>query len=200
MYDKREIVRRGYETCARDYVESRNQFQNVAQLQDLAGRLVIGARILDLGCGSGKPIDAFFLANGFDVTGVDISEEQIRLARQALPSGRFVQGEMTEVDFPPESFEAIVSFYAIFHVPREEHAVLLGKAWSLLRPGGHILVTMGSGEWEGTEEDFHGTKMFWSHYGREKNLQLIQEAGFTLVSEQIDTSGGEEHLVVLAQK
>ena len=200
MDDKRRIVKRGYETCARDYAESRDQFQNESYLQDLAQRLPVGGRILDLGCGSGKPIDAFFLAKGFDVTGIDVSEEQIRLAKQTLPSGRFVQGEMTEVDFPAESFEAIVSFYAIFHVPREEHAALLRKAWGLLRPGGHLLVTMGSGEWEGTEEDFHGTKMFWSHYGREKNLHLIQEAGFTILSEEIDASGGEEHLVVLAQK
>ena len=53
-------------------------------------------------------MDAFFLARGFVVTGVDTSEEQIRLARQALHSGRFVQSDMTDVHFPPGSFEAIV--------------------------------------------------------------------------------------------
>lgn len=200
MDDRREIVKRGYETCARDYAESRDQFQNESYLQDLAQRLETGARILDLGCGSGKPIDAFFLAKGFNVTGVDVSEEQIRFAQQALPSGKFIQGDMSDVDLPPESFEAIVSFYAIFHIPREEHAALLRKAWGLLRLGGYFLLTMGTGEWEGTEEDFHGTKMFWSHYGREKNLQLIREAGFTVLSEEIDTSGGEEHVIVLARK
>ncbi len=200
MDDKRKMVKRGYETCARNYAETRDQFQNERHLEDLARRLTSGSHVLDLGCGSGKPIDAFLLEKGFDVTGVDISEEQIRLAKQALPGGTFIQGDMCGVELPAESFDAVVSFYAIFHIPREEHADLLHKAWSLLRPGGFLLVTMGSGEWEGTEEDFHGAKMFWSHYGREKNLQIIREAGFTVLSEEIDTSGGEEHLMVLAQK
>ncbi len=200
MDDKRGIVKRGYGSCARDYAASRDQFQNERFLEDLSGRLANGARVLDLGCGSGKPVDAFLLKRGFDVTGIHVSEEQIRLAREALPNGTFIQGDMGDVALPSGTFDAIVSFYAIFHIPREEHAGLLRKAWTLLRPGGYLLVTMGSGEWEGTEEDFHGTKMFWSHYGRERNLQLIREAGFTVLSEEIDTSGGEEHLVVLAQK
>lgn len=200
MDDKRRIVKQGYEACARDYAESRDQFQNERYLENLARRLAQGSRVLDLGCGSGEPIDAFLVARGFDVTGVDISEEQIRLAKEALPTSTFIQGDMSEVKLPPKSFDAVVSFYAIFHVPREEHAALLHTASISLRPGGYLLVTMGSGEWEGTEEDFHGTKMFWSHYGREKNLELIREAGFTILSEEIDASGDEEHLVVLAQK
>jgi hypothetical protein len=59
---------------------------------------------------------------------------------------------------------------------------------------------MGADDWEGTEEDFHGTRMFWSHYGREGNLQLIREAGFTILSEVVESSGDERHLVVSARK
>lgn len=74
------------------------------------------------------------------------------------------------------------------------------KASTSLRQGGLLLVTLGAREWEGTEQDFHGTTMFWSHYGKEKNLQLIREAGFTVLSDEIDTFGEERHLVVSAQK
>jgi hypothetical protein len=59
---------------------------------------------------------------------------------------------------------------------------------------------MGSSDWEGMEKDFHGVKMFWSHYGREKNLELIKSAGFNIISEEIDTAGGEKHLIIFAQK
>ena len=200
MDEKRDIVKRGYESCAQGYSATRDQFRNERFLNDLANRLPASAHVLDLGCGSGKPVDAFLLDKGFAVTGIDISEEQIRRAKEALPRGIFVQGDMSEAEFPNESFDAVISFYAIFHIPREEHAALLKNAWNVLRPGGYILVTMGAGEWEGTEEDFHGTEMFWSHYGREKNLELIREAGFAVLSEEIDSSGDERHLVVLAQK
>lgn len=200
MDDKREIVRRGYDTCAADYAHSRDQFRIQRHLEGLVRGLAKGSSVLDLGCGSGKPIDSFLIARGFDVTGVDISEEQIRLAKETLPTGTFIHGDMSEVAFPPETFDAVVSFYAIFHVPREEHAPLLHKASTFLRPGGYLLVTMGADDWEGTEEDFHGVRMFWSHYGSEMNLQLIREAGFAVLSEEIDSSDEEHHLVVLAQK
>jgi cyclopropane fatty-acyl-phospholipid synthase-like methyltransferase len=200
MDDKREIVRRGYDACARDYADSRDRFRSERHLEDLARGLAKSSRVLDLGCGSGTPIDSFLIARGFDVTGVDISEEQIKLAREALPSGTFIHGDMSEVRFPPETFDAVISFYAIFHIPREEHAALLHKASTLLRPEGYLLATMGVDDWEGTEEDFHGTRMFWSHYGRAMNLQLIREAGFTVLSEVIESSDDEQHLVVSAQK
>jgi predicted SAM-dependent methyltransferase len=107
---------------------------------------------------------------------------------------------MGEVNFPANSFDAIVSFYAIFHIPRDEHPALLKKLYNLLKPDGYLLITMGSTSWEGTAENFHGVKMFWSHYGAAKNKQLIKQAGFEIIVEKIDTSGGERHLVILAKK
>lgn len=200
MGDSREIVRLGYDVCARKYAASRDRFRSEWHLENLARHLAEGSDILDLGCGSGQPIDAFLIARGFHVTGVDFSKEQIRLASGALPAGTFIQSDMSEVTFPPETFDAVVSFHAIFHVPRDEHAALLLRASTFLRPGGYLLVTMGANDWEGTEEDFHGVRMFWSHYGSQMNLQLIREAGFTVLSGEIHSAGDEQHLVVLAQK
>jgi SAM-dependent methyltransferase len=125
----RDLVRSGYERCARDYATTRDQFRNTKHLEDLARRLPDGACVLDLGCGSGRPVDAFLLERGFDVTGVDVSGEQIRLARETLPAGTFMQGDMSDVAFPAATFDAVVSFYAIFHIPREEHGGLLRRTW-----------------------------------------------------------------------
>lgn len=102
--------------------------------------------------------------------------------------------------FPDKSFDAIVSFYAIFHIPRTEHESLLNRFAQLLKPGGYLLITMGVSEWEGEEKDFHGTRMFWSHFGREKNLELVTKVGFEVLSEEIDTHADEKHLVVLGRK
>lgn len=66
--------------------------------------------------------------------------------------------------------------------------------------GGYILVTMGSSSWEGTEDDFYGTKMWWSHYDAKKNRKIIKEAGFEALIDEIDTSGNEKHQIILAKK
>ncbi len=106
---------------------------------------------------------------------------------------------MSEVDYPSIFFDAIVSFYAIFHIPREEHPDLLKKLYALMKPDGYLLITMAYSEWEGAE-DFHGVKMFWSHHGAAENKQLVKQAGFEIILEKVDTSGGERHLVILAKK
>jgi ubiquinone/menaquinone biosynthesis C-methylase UbiE len=200
MDKARNIVKQGYNQCAKDYLDNRDLFKNLKYLDGLISKLSPGSKILDLGCGSGIPIDKYLLEKDFEVTGVDISEEQINLAKKNLPKGDFFVGDMSEIDFPASSFNAVVSFYAIFHLPKEEHLSVLKNIFNILKPGGYLLITMGSNDWEGTEKDFHGVKMFWSHYGREKNLELVKSAGFNILNEEIDTSGNEKHLIILAQK
>lgn len=108
--------------------------------------------------------------------------------------------DMSDLQTEEFSVDAVVSFYAIFHTPREQHLELFKKINSFLPVNGYLLVTMGSSNWEGKESDFCGTEMEWSHYDAETNKQIIKETGFKLLFDEIDTSGGEKHLIVLAQK
>jgi 2-polyprenyl-3-methyl-5-hydroxy-6-metoxy-1,4-benzoquinol methylase len=87
MNDK---VRDGYNVAAKAYSSVfRDQFKNNKHLDLLIEHLPEKASILDIGCGSGKPIDAYLVERGFSVIGIDISEEQIKLAKQNVPSADF---------------------------------------------------------------------------------------------------------------
>jgi len=195
----RDLVQKGYDVYSKNYTSDRDQFKNQKYLDDLINKLRKGSSILDLGCGSGIPVDKYLLEHGFKVTGIDISTEQIKLAKEHLPSGDFFQKDMSQVDFAENTFDAIVSFYAIFHIPREEHQELLGNCYRMLKRDSYLLITMGSSDWVGSEE-FHGTTMYWSHYGREKNVEMVKAAGFEITYEVVDESGNEKHLVVFAKK
>jgi len=101
--------------------------------------------------------------------------------------------------------EAICSFYAVIHVPREEHASLLRNFARMLRPSGFALLCLGAGDWPGEVEEFYGAPMYWSHYDVDTNLRLLQEAGFTvlrheIVPDSLDPEIAAHHLFVLAQK
>ncbi len=117
-----------------------------------------------------------------------------------MPQGIYAVKDMSELQSGEYQVDAVIFFYAIFHLPKEVHQELFRKFNSFLRPGGLILVTMGSSEWEGEEDDFHGTRMYWSHYGPEKNREIIKEAGFNIIFDEIDTSSGERHQVILSEK
>jgi SAM-dependent methyltransferase len=186
--DPKRIVAAGYDLIARRYLEWSDRDpspQRMHYLRRLLELLPAGAEVLELGCGAGVPITQA-LARTCRVTGVDISTLQIALAREHVPEALFIQADMTALDFPPASFDAVVGFYTLTHVPREEHATLLGRIASWLRPGGLLFATMGAGdEPGGVEPDWLGAPMFWSHFDAETNRELVRQAGLTLLDAQV---------------
>ncbi len=194
-----EIVSVGYDAIAEVYTAQRDQFSSMRYLDALVSRLTVGAKVLDLGCGAGLPVDRYLLQRGFQVTGVDLSSRQIELAKLANPAVTYAVRDMLEVAPGEFAVDAVASFYAIFHTPRELHAGLLQTLRSFLQPGGLLLITMGATDWEGTEPDFHGVEMFWSHYDAVTNRRLVEEAGFRVLLDEIDASNDERHQVLLAE-
>jgi cyclopropane fatty-acyl-phospholipid synthase-like methyltransferase len=170
-------------------------------LEDLAGRLPQGSAVLDLGCGAGVPVTQW-LARRFAVTGVDVSERQVQLARENVPGATLIRASMTAVEFPPEAFDAAVAFHSIIHISRTEQPVLVRRIHGWLRPGGAFLATWAIQAWEGAEENWEGwgAPMWWSHYDKETNLRMLQEAGFRIETAETRASGGETWLWVLARK
>jgi len=201
----KDVVRDGYDAIGAAYSAARQQDQQSLPLvQELIDRLPEGAAMLDAGCGSGVPV-TMALSDHFDVTGVDISETQLKLARRSIPRAKFVCRDMTELNFPAGSFDAICSFYAIIHVPREEHQPLLLNFHRMLKPGGLLLVCMGASDWPGEVEEFYGAPMYWSHFDAETNLRMVREAGFAViwsrsVADTLDPEIPSAHLFVLAQQ
>lgn len=197
--DPNKIVLEGYNKIAHDYSTTRNQFDNLKYLKKLNIFLKPCSTILDIGCGAGIPIDKYFIERGHKIIGVDLSPKQISLALKNVPQGKFEVKDISNLKDNEFTVSAVISFYTIFHIPREKHQELFKKINSYLPKEGSILVSMGASEWEGTEE-FYGTKMFWSHFGPKKNREIIANAGFKILLDEIDTSGGEKHQIILARR
>ncbi len=144
-----------------------------------------------------------FLAGFFHVTGVDFADEQIRLAKETVPSAGFICADITNLPFRESTFDALCSYYAIIHVPRSEHQELLLNFHKILRPGGLALLCLGAGDLPGDIDDYHGTPMYWSHYDSETNLRMMKENRFDILCFKIiadPTDRVGSHLFVLGQK
>ena len=104
--ERKQTVEAGYDALADRFGEwmARVEGDPWERFLDDAGRPPCrqGARVLDLGCGNGAKIAR--LAGRFEVTGVDISERQLQLARAAAAGGVFVQADFAELDFPAETY------------------------------------------------------------------------------------------------
>jgi ubiquinone/menaquinone biosynthesis C-methylase UbiE len=200
----KEIVRAGYNKIADAYLQNRTvDSDDVRLLDELVKRLPHGARILDAGCGAGIPVAAFLNLH-FQVVGVDFAEKQIAKARQLVPGADFICQDITKLDFPDSSFDAICSYYAIIHIPRQEHEGILRHFYRLLKPSGLALLCLGAVDLnDDLVDDYLGAPMYWSHYDANMNLDLLKASGFELIWSKIvadATSPGPGHLFVLAKK
>lgn len=208
MRDMREIVKRGYEEG--DYLEFYRLDEEIdeyplakANIDRMTAFLQKGAKILDLGCGPGIPYDKYLAEQDFRITGVDFVQKHIDWAKEHVPEATFIQKDIAELDFDGRSFDAILSLYTIFHIPRQEHRDLFLNMHRTLKDDGLLLVTMGTGcEDEMEVCDFIGSEMVWSSYPLEENLTLVEDCGFEIVHWEEEGEKGlpEHHLWILAQK
>jgi ubiquinone/menaquinone biosynthesis C-methylase UbiE len=202
--DFKKTVKEGYNAIAGRYLaERRRDSEDVQLLGEFMERLPGDTKVLDGGCGAGIPISQM-LSERFHVTGVDFSEAQIELARKNVPNAQFLCEDMTKLDFPADTFDGITSYYAIIHIPREEHQLLLANFHRMLKPGGLALLCLGAEHLiDDVDENYLGTRMYWSHYDSETYLQLLKKIGFSKIWSKIvtdETCEGAGHLFVLVQK
>jgi ubiquinone/menaquinone biosynthesis C-methylase UbiE len=183
----KDVVRSGYDAIAQRYDDWASSIESpeggwVAQL---LAQLDAGSHVLDLGCGGGRT-SARTVAESHTYTGVDISPAQIERARARIPSGRFIVGDVTALELPEASFDAIVSLFMFGHVPRAEQAPLLARMRRWSKPGGWLLATMGVGDTEDEiEADWLGAPMFFASFDAGTNRKLVADAGFEVVRERV---------------
>jgi ubiquinone/menaquinone biosynthesis C-methylase UbiE len=103
-----------------------------------AARLAEGARVLDIGCGTGYGT-AELAQHARSATGIDISADAIVYARQHYPAATFVEASATSVPLPAASFDLITAFEVIEHL--DDWHELLIEARRLLDPSGTFLVS-----------------------------------------------------------
>ena len=201
----KRVVELGYDKVAHGYaqLEGEKKWPRMRWLKILLTRLEPGSSVLDLGCGSGDPADVE-ISKAHKITGVDVSQVQINLARQNVPAGHFIHGDAGSVDFPPASFDAVVSFYTIEHIPRKEHEALLRHIHQWLRARGFLLFSMEADEYEDILGEWLDVPMFISSYKPETMKQLVTQAGFDLIETAIETQVERKteipYLWILARK
>ncbi|HWF86350.1 MAG TPA: class I SAM-dependent methyltransferase [Vicinamibacterales bacterium] len=117
--------------------------------EDLVERFVpAGARVLLIGCGSGRDLLAF-AERGYEVTGVEPAASALLIARRTLLERRLsatlVEGFFEDVPIPGAFDVVIFSFYCYTFIPESRRRIeSLRKAAALLKPGGHILISHAS--------------------------------------------------------
>ncbi|QXD14127.1 class I SAM-dependent methyltransferase [Rhodocaloribacter litoris] len=151
-----------YDRIAGWYAGARGPEAGVPEVTALAAKLEPGARVLDAGCGTGLPLARLLVDRGCAVVGLDASTEMLARFRANVPEAEARLGRVEAVRFAPGTFDAVVAWGVLFHLPPEKQAAALRRVAQWLRPGGWLLFTSGdvAGERRG---EMHGRVFrYWS--------------------------------------
>jgi cyclopropane fatty-acyl-phospholipid synthase-like methyltransferase len=195
----RDGVKEGSEMAADDDAAKGNQFEGIDYLKRFSKLIERGRTILDVGCGDGLPVDAYLVKHGFAVNGVDASARMIDLAKENVPEGFYEVKDIFELKEGEYCVDGVVSVRAMLHIPHEYYRALLSTFASYMPNGGALLLTMRSDEWRQTGEDAHGATVAGNHEGADDNTELIEDAGFTIILNEIDGREDKEHQIILAR-
>ena len=136
---EKHTVRAGYDLVATSYTADRTNAGaggDIELLDAFLTQLPPDSQVLDAGCGAGIPVGDRVVDAGHALVGLDFSISQLGLAHADIPASRLVQGDLTALPVASATVDAVVSFYAIIHVPRDEHARVFEECHRVLRPGG----------------------------------------------------------------
>jgi len=108
-----------YDTHAESYAADGASWADLDQIDEFIALLPEKASILDVGCGSGRD-SSIFHNKGFQVTGIDLSENLIAIAKENFPDLEFIHGSMTKLPFPDKSFDGLWVHASLLHLETDE--------------------------------------------------------------------------------
>jgi len=168
-------------------------------------RIVAGApgkNLLDLGCGTGEPMAAFFIAQGFQVTGMDIAPRMVEMAQSRFPAHKFSVGDMRHADFGGKhdviKYDVILAWDSFFHLTGDDQRAMFPKFGRHATPKAMLLFNTGPGE--GTAygvmegHDIHHASLSAAEY-----KTLLENAGFQVIVHTVEDPACGGRTVWLAQ-
>ena len=103
-----------------------------------------GAKILDLGCGTGLELEHYFKLNpSAKITGIDLTESMLNALKNKFPEKdlTLICGSYFDVPFDENAFDAAVSVESLHHFIKEEKIPLYAKLCKALKDGGYFILT-----------------------------------------------------------
>jgi SAM-dependent methyltransferase len=185
------------QAAAYDAQRSRALFE-ARWLARFAACLPPGGRVLDLGCGAGEPIARWFMAEGYAVTGVDVSAAMLEIARTRWPGGDWRRADMRTLDLG-EAFDGIVAWDSFFHLSPDDQRACIARMARHLATRGALLLTVGpdAAEAEGT---VGGEPVYHASLSPAEYAACLEAAGMRLTGFLAEDPETDRHSVLMARK
>ncbi|MFD7081547.1 class I SAM-dependent methyltransferase [Streptomyces sp. NPDC059918] len=177
----------------------------LAALDWLTARLAPGASVLDVGSGTGRPTAEVLARASFAVTGIDVSEHMVGLARSRVPQARFEQADVRTYAPAEGGFDAVCSFFPLLVMSQQEVAAALRRMASWVAPGGYLVLATVPGDISDLDIVWMGHEVTVSSLSPAEHLRLLGAAGLEVLEHHIapfrpEGAEPEEHFFCRARR
>lgn len=190
-----------YNRIAKQWTDFRKDSFVSQLVEDFADKVIPNGHILDIGCGSGLPLTKYLSERGFRVTGIDVSEEMIAIAKSSsIERADFIICDF--LDFiTKDKFDAILAWDSLWHFPKTKQNSLYPKIGSMLRANSYFLFTHGNVDGE-HEDTMMGETFYYSAISEQGIYEQLTKNGFEIDYALNDFTENNTHraFVVLAKK
>ena len=178
---KKKGVINDYDDIAKEYAEEFFEDTSDNKYIDAFLESLQGTKILDAGCGNGKDCK-YISEKGFDINGIDLSVGMLNIAKEKVPNGKFEIMDITDITYPEDSYDGIISNCSLFHIPVEELPKTLESFRKILKPNGKLLLILqeGTGEMMVEEPYRPGVHIYMNYFSTEQIQELLYEYGFEI--------------------
>ncbi|SRR5690606_28829428 len=182
---ERKDVFKVYDIIGERFFENRSQnLMEEKYLELICSLIPKQGNILDLGCGSGKPIFEYFKNRGYQVVGVDASEKILSIARENFPEDEFFLMDMRQLKLE-QKFNAIIAWHSFFHLEGKDQEKMFKIFQEQLKPNGVLMFTSGNENAEAWSENY-GQDLFHASLSPDQYQELLEAHQFKLIQHSIE--------------
>lgn len=157
-----------------------------------------GGAILDIGCGSAKPIAAHLIGQGFAVTGIDSSSSMIEMCQDRFPAQRWLVADMRRLALRA-SFGGIIAWDSFFHLSPEDQRPMFPVFRAHTAPGAPLLFTSGPRHGDAIGS-FEGEPLYHGSLDPNEYRTLLEANDFAIVEHVVEDPACGGHTVWLARR
>ena len=163
-----EQNKQAYNKIADQWAESRDGSFLSKLVVEFASKVKPKGKILDIGCGTGFPIDTYLSNREFAVTGIDFSEKLLQKAiSRNLPNTTLHLCNF--FDFVPnERYDGIIAFDSFFHFPKQKQRLIFNRVAEWMNDEAYLLFTHGNDDGENSQGEMFSEKFYYSSLNKVK--------------------------------
>lgn len=179
---QKSITLESYQKTAHEFAANVKDLAPLQSINEFIDLLPSEAKILDLGCGSGRDAK-IFSEKGLSVAGIDFCQNLIDIAKTQAPLAEFQVIDIEHAEFPDNTFDGVWAGCTLIHIPKKDLPDVLAKIHRFLKKNGYFFLSLKKGDGEGVEKDsrYEGIEKFLSLSNEDDMQKILTTAHFEIV-------------------